>query len=172
MQDNNLQLNQCILDIASRGENCEQSLNTLYEILSGKMYALALIILKNKAEAMDAVQDAFLCVVTKAHMFKADNATAWILTITRNICKNMLRTKKHVTPLTNNHDIAIPSVSEDAISVKCAIDNLEDIQRQLIVMKYYQDFTIRQMAKATRRSPRYIMKKITQIEEYLKKILQ
>ena len=57
-------------------------------------YNLARWLLKNDPEAEDAVQQAFLRAFRYFDGFAGDDARAWILTIVRRSCYDLMRTRK------------------------------------------------------------------------------
>ncbi len=70
---------------------------TLYEACSSTVFAYALSILRNRADAEDAMQDTFLKIRSAAHLYQPQGKPmAWIFTITKNVCLMMIRKKAHI----------------------------------------------------------------------------
>jgi len=64
----------------------------LFDRFHGKIYSLAMSILKNESDAEEAVEDVFMTVVQKAHTFKGNSALySWIYRICVNTCLMRLR---------------------------------------------------------------------------------
>jgi len=69
----------------------------LYEACSSTVFAYALSILRNRADAEDAMQDTFLKIRSAAHLYQPQGKPmAWIFTITKNVCLMMIRKKAHI----------------------------------------------------------------------------
>ena len=68
------------------------AVESLFDRYHGKVYGLAMSILKNKRDAEEAVQDVFLTVVRKADRFRGNSALySWIYRICVNACLMRLR---------------------------------------------------------------------------------
>jgi RNA polymerase sigma-70 factor (ECF subfamily) len=69
------------------------AVEALFDRYHGKVYGLAMSILKNKSDAEEAVQDVFLTVVRKADLFQGNSAlSSWIYRICVNAC--LMRRRK------------------------------------------------------------------------------
>ncbi|UOM34133.1 sigma-70 family RNA polymerase sigma factor [Acuticoccus sp. I52.16.1] len=73
-----------------------RAFEALYEKSNAKLFALCLRILQDKAEAEDAMQDAYVKIWRYAERYAASRASAstWMIAITRNQCIDRLRTKR------------------------------------------------------------------------------
>ena len=73
----------------------------LYDRLSPPLYATALRILRDPAEAQDVVHDAFLSVWDKAGTFEAKrgSAFAWVVTLVRNRAIDRVRARRRRSEL-------------------------------------------------------------------------
>jgi len=68
------------------------AVDALFDRYHGKVYGLAMSILKNKSDAEEAAQDVFLTVVRKADRFQGNSALySWIYRICVNACLMRLR---------------------------------------------------------------------------------
>jgi RNA polymerase sigma-70 factor (ECF subfamily) len=68
------------------------AIEALFDRYHGKVYGLAMSILKNKCDAEEAAQDVFLTVVRKADRFQGNSALySWIYRICVNACLMRLR---------------------------------------------------------------------------------
>ena len=110
----------------------------LYRLTAQSVYAYALSILKNPADAEDALQDTFLKVRSAAHLYTPmGKPMAWMLTITRNICLMKLRQQRNLScvPLDNRPDDwdRITDL-EDRLVLRTALQVLTDQECQIIVL--------------------------------------
>lgn len=70
-----------------------RAFDRLYTLTSGRVYAVAIRIMKNTAEAEEVCQDAFVRIWQRAETFRPGEARAlsWVTTIARNIAIDRLR---------------------------------------------------------------------------------
>ena len=79
-------------------EGNRQAFEMLYEKTRKSIYAYALSILKNPADAEDVMQDTYLKIRSAAHLYRPEGKPlAWMFTITRNICLMRIRQQKHLS---------------------------------------------------------------------------
>jgi RNA polymerase sigma-70 factor (ECF subfamily) len=120
-------------------ERYEYSLQVLFEENYDRVYNVAIAILLNKELAKDAVQETFLKAFLKIDTLKDKSKfNIWICTITRNVCKDMLR------QICKQRDKNISIYDEDG-SIKNNIAELSDFN---VPDKIYEDNEARQELKA------------------------
>ena len=111
---------------------------------SSSMLKAAFSLLKSTADAEDAVQEAFIRLMTKAPDFENDeHAKAWLLRVTINISKNMLSAARRKNlPLTEE----IP-YEEKSDGVLPYVLSLEEKYRAVIHLYYYENYSIKEIAE-------------------------
>lgn len=111
---------------------------------SSSMLKTAFSLLKSTADAEDAVQEAFLKLITKAPEFENDeHRKAWPLRVTVNISKNMLKSAKRKNlPLTEE----IPYM-EKSDEVLPYVLSLDEKYRAVIHLYYYENYSIKEIAE-------------------------
>ena len=97
-------------------KNCKKSdLNaqkTLYELFSPKLFGVCLKYSRNKAEAEDNLQDAFICILQKIGQFKNKGSfEGWMKRICINTCLAKYR-KQQLFTLVNEENIEEPRIEE------------------------------------------------------------
>ncbi len=81
--------------LAELRKGSPEAVEALFDRFHGKIYGLAMSILKNESDAEEATQDVFMTVFRKAFTFKGDSALySWIYRICVNACLMRLRGKK------------------------------------------------------------------------------
>jgi RNA polymerase sigma-70 factor, ECF subfamily len=141
------------------------ALERLYDRFASTAYGLARRILAQPDLAEEVVQDVFAQVWREAGRYDAARASVagWIVLLTRTRAIDRLRARRSrpdqdrglepadVAPLTtpdrSPEQVAISS--EDARSVRAALDRLPDEQRSLIDLAYYEGLTHSEMAART-----------------------
>lgn len=82
-----------LLDRLRKGS--PDAVNELLRLFQGKIFNLAMSILKNESDAEEATQDVFMTVVRKADTFKGNSALySWMYRICVNTCLMRLRGKR------------------------------------------------------------------------------
>ena len=133
----------------------------LYDRHVSRVFALATRMLGDRASAEEVTQDAFLKLWTRARAFSPTRGAllAWLLTIARNNALDRIRLEARRPALAEaslsdledgRPDLQAPgSGSEEARwrSLRFALAELPDGQRQVIELAYYQGLTHSQMAE-------------------------
>lgn len=73
--------------------------SALYQATSPKLFAICIRILKDRADAEEALQEIYVRIWQRAHSFasRAGHALAWLATIARNHCIDLIRARKPVS---------------------------------------------------------------------------
>ena len=141
--DNMLKLREAAIEdslIVGIAEGDKDSFTSLYKLSGRTVYAYALSILKNTAEAEDVLQDTFLKIRSSAHLYVPQGKPmAWILTITKNVCLMRLRRQQNISffPLENLDESAmLKEITdlEDRIVLKSALHILSPEECQIIIL--------------------------------------
>jgi RNA polymerase sigma-70 factor (ECF subfamily) len=109
----------------------EEAVEALFDRYHGKIYSLALSILKNDSDAQEAAQDVFITVIRKVGMFKGDSALySWIYRICVNSCLMRLRGKRR------NETVSIeefmPVFTEEGMHASPVDDWSKEVERNLL----------------------------------------
>jgi len=145
---------EALVALVARGE--ESALAELYDRLGGIAYSLALRVLRDRALAEDAVQEAFLAVWRSAARFVPERARAqsWILTLVHRRAVDLVR-REAVRRTERLDDTDRPGgepadqptwLRYERERVQKALRTLPDQQRELIELAYYGGFTQSQLA--------------------------
>lgn len=129
-----------------------QRFDDLYHKYAGMIFRTAYHFLLNKDDAEDIVQDVFVKYFISNKIFNDDNhEKAWILTVTANLSKNVLRSKLRqnlelddtMKIVDNNFEITVTEHSD----LETAMDKLTANQRLVIYLFYYEQIPIKNIAK-------------------------
>lgn len=132
--------------------------------LHRKLYAVALLIMSNEADAADIVQDAYFRLWKERHRLqKIRNAEAYAITLTRNLCFDVMRQRQRHPEdvLYDNTEIPYPSSEpineeehlEQIKRVKKLIDSLPKRQREIIMLRDIQQLSFDEIVSRTHLSP-------------------
>lgn len=113
------------------------------------LYRLSLSILKNEEDAKDAVSEAICLAYAKLDTLKDENKfKPWIMKILTNASYDIYRKRKNVCSLEEYSDIpdkAAINVCEK-LSLRQAVETLEDDYRAVVILFYYEDMSIREIS--------------------------
>lgn len=143
----------------------DDSLETWLADSYATSFRTACLILRNPADAEEAVQDAFL----RAWRFRAsmpDGAAVkpWLYRVVVNAC--LSKTRRHRPPTTDVDDIgealtdertsspeSVAELDEDGTALLAALDRLPEPLRVVTVLRYYAGLKEAEIAAAIRRRP-------------------
>ena len=140
--------------------------------LENGMYRLSYSILKNEADAQDAVQEAIYNAYKKLETLKDKRKfKSWIYKIITNTSFEMLKNKKDYL------DIEQENVQEDKIDIDTnltlwnAVQGLEQPYRTTITLFYYEDMSIKEISKITGTKIDAIKKQLSRGREKIKEVM-
>jgi len=148
-------------------------------------YRLALAYMKNRHDALDAMEDMIVALYEQMGQLRdPEKFYAWSKTILVNACKRMLRGRAKYSATSEAHDradgpvIAVQRAPGDefaAVERRADIDavlgQLSEPQREAIELKYFHDLEIRTIAQMTNVSPGTVKTRIHYGLKRLKEIL-
>lgn len=123
----------------------------LYEAYGDMVFRVCMMHLKNQQDAYDATQETFLKLMQSDKLFDSDeHAKAWLITVSSNICKNMLKmfwNKNRV----GDDVLLMVSKGDDGENtgnreVMEAILNLPEKYKDLVYLHYYEGYSIEEIA--------------------------
>lgn len=125
--------------------------NEKYEKYSALIYRLAFQYTLSQSLAEDITQDVFIKLFTNNKKFKnAEHEKAWIIRVTINQCKNTLKSKNNnYLQLLDNECINEHFETEiiDELDIRQSIKNLNQNERTIILLYYYEDLSVNQISK-------------------------
>jgi len=143
-------LDKCIEETATGNMD---GFKKLYEETKSSVYGFALSILKNPDDAEDVLQDCFVKVHGAAGDYKSQGKPlAWILTITRNLCLQLIRDRQKQADIPEedwekfigeNDNIS----TEDNIVLTEVLQTLAEDERQIVVLHTVSGLKHREIAE-------------------------
>ncbi len=123
----------------------------LVESHKGLLYRTALSHMRNHADALDMVDEAVCRAYVSMHRLRdPEYFLTWLVRILINCCIDSLRRGKRIVVL-DGAVAALPScenAADEAVDLRAAVDDLPTLMRQIVHLKYFEDFTIQQVAAA------------------------
>lgn len=145
---------------------------TLYETYYTMVYRLSLLLLKNPQDAEDAAQTIFLKVIEKKPSFTdADHEKAWLLTVTRNYCRDIQRSFWHRkrTDMEQLPEASVEPFDRQEGLLFEIIQTLPPKQREVVYLYYFEDYSIKEISQILERNESTIQSQLSAARNKLKK---
>ena len=146
------------------------SLRLYIEKYHSTLFRLAITYTKNSHDAEDIVQEAFLKLYCTENSFKTDeNVKAWLIRVTVNLCKDMVKSKwrKERSELIMD----IPCEDEKESILLDVLNKLKPEQRMIIVLFYYEGYHVKEIAEICGISATTATTRLSRARKMLKKLL-
>ena len=156
----------------------------IYESHFAHVYRLALYITRNKSTAEEVTQEAFTIAFEKYHQLRDPSKVAnWIKAITINTARRYYNKEKKVIPLDKeqldyvyDHPIADPMESfvnqkDLEEEMKQAIKTLPVNFQNVIILKYYYDLEVKEIAQVTEVSEGTVKSRLFRARNKLKQAI-
>ncbi len=156
----------------------EQFLERLMNTYGDELLRMCYLYLKDHQLAEDAVQDTYIKAMKSYKSFKHKSSEkTWLMRIAINCCKNVMR-NRWFNIRQNNLDNHIEKISDDPIenfveknSVSAAIMALNADDRQIIVLYYYQELSVKEIAMIIGKSENTTIQRLSRARGKMKKLL-
>lgn len=126
-----------------------EAFHLLYDKYRHKAYRFCLRMLGDESLAKDAFQETFIKVYEHRKDFRGQNFSAWLFTIARHTCLNMIRSRKEYVTFDEEFHSAQKSEHRDVGMkdyIEKAIAKLPVVLREAIILREYEDCTYKEMA--------------------------
>ena len=124
----------------NKAKKLPRDANRAVEKYGNSIYRLCTVMLQNRDDALDAVQESFLRYMTKAPDFNdSEHEKAWLIRVATNICKDMLRWRKHSNFLSLD-EIRNIGTSEDNAQILGLLVSLEEKYRIILHLFYVEGY--------------------------------
>ena len=164
---------QCIESV-KRGNT--KAYSTIVKTYMKKAYYIALSFVKREQDALDISQDAFIKAFRHIKKFKTGGAFfPWFYKILRNLCLDWLRKHRanHRVPLENVNPASPRQANEEIkIQVWNGIEKLPFEQREILILRYFQGYSYKEMAQILGKPTGSIMSGLYYAKKNLKKKLE
>lgn len=126
-----------------------EAFQILYQKYSQKVYRFCLRMLGSAEQAEDAFQETFIKVYEHRQNFRGTNFAAWLFTIARHTCLNVIRSRKeaeefdevfHASDSPRQTDVGLKEQIDKAISL------LPEPLREALLLREYEECTYQEIA--------------------------
>jgi len=156
--------------------------DVLYRRYSTKIFGKCISLLKNEMQAQDAMQDIFMKILLNLSKFSGKSKfSTWIYSITYNFCIDLIRKKKKdksilVDDISRVHDTPDDDI-EDRFLLETSVNRLKVVlekipidDKSVLMMKYQDDMSIRDIGEVLDKSESAIKMKIKRAKQKFKLI--
>ena len=139
------------------------------------MYALALSILNNQADAGEAVSESVFRAYKNLDTLKNKKSfKPWILRIVHNTAVEMIRKNERMIPM-DEIPVTTDNSSQDLtakLALRDAVAGLKQPYRTLVVLFHYEDFSTARIAQITNTNIVTVRKQLSRARKMLREILK
>ena len=158
-------------------EKMEQRMIRLVEEYQVPLKRMCILWLGDAALAEDAAQETFLRAYAALPRFRGEcSEKTWLMRIAVNVCRNMRRGGwfRHVDRRVTPDDLPEPAVpfAEKDDTVIRAVGQLPPREREVILLYFYQDMSMREIASALHIAVSNVSRRLTAARKALKKQLE
>jgi RNA polymerase sigma-70 factor (ECF subfamily) len=121
----------------------------LFQQYEEDIYRTAYVYLRNQEDALDVVQEtAYRSFKSIANLTEPQYFKTWLIKISISCSLDLLRKRKNVVQFKPEyHDLIAGGDDEDIplyLSLKDLIDSLDEEEKNVIILRFYHDYTIRE----------------------------
>ena len=146
----------------------DDNISELVQKYSDMVLRLALTYLKDISDAQDVCQIVFLKIFEQNKTFvDSDHEKAWIIRVTINACKDVLRSqwRKIFLPI---EDVALPIIDKENREVVSFVLELPQKYRSVIYLHYFENYNTSEIAQLLNRNEATIRTQLKRARELLK----
>jgi len=127
----------------------------------GRLFGLALSLVRNAEDARDLVQDSFVRAFRSLDLYDPERPfVAWLMSVCRNLCIDFLRRRRYQRSLDGDEEENPPQITdpgavtdqatlaaESRDLIRTALDRLDDDHREVIILKDIQELEYGEIAQ-------------------------
>ena len=136
------------------------------------LYRICLVMLRNTADAEDAVEETFIKYMLSSPQFNDDeHEKAWLITVAANKCRDMLRSRKR--HITESDDILRNySIDRESTGVLEALMEVPEKYRIVLTLHYIEGYKVDEIAEMIGKTSSAVKMRLVKGRELLKEKLK
>ncbi|RKL65885.1 RNA polymerase [Salipaludibacillus neizhouensis] len=123
----------------------------LFQQYEEDIYRMAYVYVKNKDDALDVVQEVAYQSFKKINTLKKpEYFKTWLMKITMNCARNVVRKNKKVVHLKSEYEEFIGTENEDiplSITLQDLIEALEEDEKSIVLLRFYHNHTFKEISE-------------------------
>ena len=150
----------------------EQEVNRAVEQYADTVRRICLVHLKNYADTEDIFQTVFVKYLLHTAPFASpEHERAWIIRVTINTCKDLLRSVFHRRTVPLEEVAELPAPPEEHRAVLQAVQALPGAYRDVVYLHYYEGYTAPEIAGILGKNVNTIYTRLTRARGLLRQAL-
>lgn len=150
----------------------EQEVNRAVEQYADTVRRICLVHLKNYADTEDIFQTVFVKYLLHTAPFASpEHERAWIIRVTINACKDLLRSVFHRRTVPLEEVAELPAPPEEHRAVLQAVQALPGAYRDVVYLHYYEGYTAPEIAGILGKNVNTIYTRLTRARGLLRQAL-
>lgn len=140
-----------------------------------RVYRLAMVLMGNISDAEDVTQTVFLKAWEKKPDFRdADHEIAWILTTTRNQCKDIHKSfyRRKRADLENAPEPQVTLETQMDSEIWESLQSLAEKYRMVLYLYYYEGYSVRELSVILRRRESTLQTQLATGRKQMKSLLE
>ncbi len=134
------------------------------------LFRLSYSYVRNREDAEDIVQDAFVKLYCSDIVFEAEqNVKAWLIRVTINLCKDLLKSSRR--RLSSELVTDIPTEPPEISCMGEYISRLKPEQSSMIYLYYYEGYSVKEIAKMCRLTVSAVTTRLSRARKQLREML-
>ena len=152
----------------------EEAYRQIIDKYGNKLFRTCYLILRNKEEAEDVVQETFIRVFRKIDTFQEKSGLyTWIYTIALNLSRDKMRIKQDILQLKDEWVGTCDVESQVEVKIgrellRKEIFKMNSLYREVLVLFYFEEFSIREISNLLNESEGTIKSKLSRGRNILK----
>ena len=148
----------------------DSEIERIVEKQGDRIFRYCLLLLRNRSDAEDAVQETFLSLVRKNPSFRGEeHEKAWLFHVARNKCLDSLRKRKRQPEKLEENDVVRGSdEAGEKIGLFDALSRLPEIYRSVLCLYYLEEMSVERIASLVNRTPSAVKMRLKKGRELLK----
>lgn len=153
----------------------EKDFKIKYDLYKDTIYRIAYTYVHNHQDSEDILQEVFIKYLNSNDLFESlDNEKYWLIRVTTNICKNKVTSfwNKKIIINENVIDVAQNKDETEKARIYSILTNLPNKYKEPLVLYYYEDFKIEEIAKILKKTTSCIKKRLERGRQMIKKEIE
>ena len=156
------------------GEARDAVLTRMMQLYAKELTGLCATMIGDCDLAQDAVQETFMRAYRAMDSYRGESEKAWLTGIAINVSRNIrrsawFRVRRQSVPVDERIPAQVCEEDRGLFQMVCALDRRS---REVILMRYYQEMTVHEIAAALSVSESAVYKRLDNAKQRLKKTLE
>ncbi len=137
------------------------------------VFKAAFSLTKNRQDAEDAAQEAFISLMQSAPEFESEeHQKAWLLRVVTNKCKSLFRTVWHSRTQAIEENTASFEMTTDERGVVDAVNSLSQKYKEVVYLYYIEGYSAKEIASILNTTQNTVLSRMARARHMLQNILK